>query len=108
MDILTTTSPSGDRIQLIGLSMTDLVSLALEAALNDPQGLAGINEDTEISLEVAVADDYDGATLYARFEADTDFEIVRELDGSLKVIDLDPAGSKAATVHLMIANREAS
>jgi hypothetical protein len=107
MNILNTTDgPSGDRIQMISFGMTDLISLALETALNDGNGLAGINPDTAVSLEVGVTDDYDGATLLARFEVGVDFDIVNDLDGSLRVIDLDRAGEMEATVILMIANAQ--
>jgi hypothetical protein len=105
MTILNTTDgPSGDRIQMISFSMTDLISIALETALNDDNGLAGINPDTEVSLEVGVTDDYDGATLSARFQVGVDFDIVNDLDGSLRVIDLDRAGEMEASVILMITN----
>jgi hypothetical protein len=90
MTILNTTDgPSGDRIQMISFSMTDLISIALETALNDGNGLAGIYPDTEVSLEVGV-----------------DFDIVNDLDGSLRVIDLDRAGEMEANVILMIANKK--
>jgi hypothetical protein len=106
MTILNTTDgPSGDRIQMISFSMTDLISIALETALNDGNGLAGINPDTEVSLEVGVTDDYDGATLSARFEVGVDFDIVNDVDGSLRVIDLDRAGEMEVSVILMIANK---
>ena len=107
MTILNTTDgSSGDRIQMISFSMTDLISIALETALNDGKGLAGINPDTEVSLEVGVTDDYDGATRSARFEVGVDFDIVNDLDGSLRVIDLDRAGEMEATVILMVTNRK--
>jgi hypothetical protein len=107
MTILNTTdAPSGDRIQTISFDMTDLISIALETAQNDGNGLAGINPDTEVSLEVGVTDDYDGATLSARFAISVDFDIVNDLDGSLRVIDLDRAGEMEATVILMIANKK--
>ena len=102
----TTNGPSGDRIQMISFSMTDLISIALETALNDGNGLADINPDTEVSLEVGVTDDYDGATLSARFEVGVDFDIVNDLDGSLRVIDLDRAGEMEVTVILKIANKK--
>ena len=106
MTILNTTDgPSGDRIQTISFSMTDLISIALETALNDDNRFAGINPDTAVSLEVGVTDDYDGATLSARFEIGVDFDIVNDLDGSLQVIDLDRAGEMEASVILMIANK---
>jgi hypothetical protein len=107
MTILNTTDgPSGDRIQMISFNMTDLISIALETALNDDNGLAGINPDTDVSLEVGVTDDYDGATLSARFEVGVDFDIVNDLDGSLRVIDLDRAGEMEVTVILKIANKK--
>jgi hypothetical protein len=106
MTILNTTDGEiGDRIQMISFSMTDLISIALETALNDGNGLADINPDTAVSLEVGVTDDYDGARLSARFTAGVDFDIVNDLDGSLRVIDLDRAGEMEASVILMIANK---
>ncbi len=105
MTILNTTGEaSGDRIQMISLSMTDLIRIALETVLNDDNGLAGINSDTEVSLEVGVTDDFDGATRSARFEIGVDFDIVNDLDGSLRVVDLDRAGEMEVSVILMIAN----
>ena len=106
MTILNTTAgPSGDRIHMISFSMTDIISIGLERMLNDGIGLAGINPDTEVSLEVGVTDDYDGATRSARFEVGVDFDIVNDLDGSLRVIDLDRAGEMEVSVILMIANQ---
>ncbi len=106
MTILNTTDgPSGDRIQTISFSMTDLVSIALETALNDGNGLTDINPDTTVSLEVGVTHDYDGAWLSARFTAGVDFDIVNDLDGSLQVIDLNRAGEMEASVILMITNK---
>jgi hypothetical protein len=105
MTVLTTTDEaSGDRIQMISFSMTDLISIALETVLNDSNGLVGIDPDTEVSLEVGVTDDYDGATRSARFKVGVDFDIVNDLDGSLRVIDLDRAGEMEVSVILMIAN----
>ena len=107
MTILNTTDgPSGDRIQMISFNMTDLISIALETALNDGNGLVGIDPDTDVSLQVGVTDDYDGATLSARFDVGVDFDIVNDLDGSLRVIDLDRAGEMEANVVLMIANKK--
>lgn len=105
MSVLDTTDgASRDRIQMISLSMTDLISIALETALNDDNGLPEIDPDTRVSLEVGVTDDYDGATRSARFEVGVDFDIVNDLDGSLRVIDLDRAGEMEVSVILMIAH----
>lgn len=105
MTILNTTShASGDRIQLISFAVGELVKIALETALNDGNGLAGLNEDTEITLEVATQNDEHEGTTFARFEVGTDFDIVRELDGTLRVIGLQNEGGHEASVHLMIVN----
>jgi len=93
----------GDRVQLISLGMADLVKLALEAALNDGNGLAGINDDTEVSFEIETVGHH-GEPNFTRFEMGLDFDIVRDLDGSLRVIETDHADHLDVSAILMIVN----
>ena len=70
------------RTQTITLTLRDIIDAALQAALNDGNGLDGLGKDSKVVLKVALDDGF----LTSTFVGGRDFDFETDEDGALKTI----------------------